>query len=57
MNIGKHLRKGNNMTEQMILQTILEGIKDIQEGRYFQSTGDWRKDREIFKMKENNGWK
>jgi len=37
--------------------SIIEGFKDIKEGRYFQSTGDWKKDKEMFKKKEAEGWK
>lgn len=36
--------------------SIVEGFEDIAEGRYFESTGDWKKDKEIFKKKEAEGW-
>ena len=40
-----------------VYSSILEGFQDINEGRYFQSTGDWKKDKEIFRKKEVEGWK
>ena len=35
---------------------IMEGFEDIQQGRFFESTGDWKKDKELFKQKEAKGW-
>lgn len=40
-----------------IYDSILEGFEDIAEGRYFESTGDFKKDMETFKKKEAEGWK
>jgi antitoxin ParD1/3/4 len=39
-----------------IYNSIVEGFEDIAEGRYFESTGNWEKDKEIFKKKEAEGW-
>ncbi len=35
---------------------IIEGFEDINEGRFFESTGDWKKYREILKRKEEGSW-
>lgn len=40
-----------------ISESLREGYRDIAAGRYFKSTGNFFKDREIFKEKEKNGWK
>ncbi len=39
-----------------IYSSIIEGFEDIAEGRYFESTGDWEKDKKIFKQKEAEDW-
>ncbi len=33
-------------TDEEIIEGILESVKDIREGRYFTSTGDFKKDME-----------
>nr|VFJ71034.1 MAG: hypothetical protein BECKFW1821C_GA0114237_102554 [Candidatus Kentron sp. FW] len=40
-----------------VYRGILEGFQDIVEGRYFESGGNWEKDKEIFEQKEAEGWK
>jgi antitoxin ParD1/3/4 len=37
-----------------IRNSIREGYHDIGAGRFFQSSGDFAKDREVFEMRENN---
>jgi len=37
--------------------SIVEGFEDIAEGRYFEGTGDFKKDMKIFAQKEAEGWK
>ncbi len=37
-------------------EAIREGYEDIAAGRYFKSTGDFFKDREIFQKKETGDW-
>ena len=38
------------------VQTAKDASKAFQEGRYFESTGDWRRDKEIIAEKEAKGW-
>ena len=39
-----------------IYGSIIEGFEDIAEGRYFESTGDWEKDKKLFEKKEAEDW-
>jgi len=40
-----------------ICREILAGFKDIKEGRYIRSTGDWEKDKALFRKREREGWR
>lgn len=40
-----------------VYSSIIDGFQDVKAGRYLQSTGDWKKDKEMFKKKETEGWK
>jgi antitoxin ParD1/3/4 len=42
---------------QYVQTAILEGYEDLAAGRFFESTGDFFKDREIVARKEAEGWK
>ncbi len=35
---------------------LLEGYKDAAQGKYIKSSGDFKKDLQEFKRKEQNGW-
>ena len=35
---------------------IIEGYQDIAAGRYFKSTGNFKKDMKILDKKEAEGW-
>ena len=35
---------------------IVQGWKDIAEERYFEGTGDFKKDMELLKQKQEKGW-
>lgn len=37
-------------------EKLLEGYKDALEGKYIQSSGDFRQDLENLNNKEQNGW-
>ena len=51
------IRRDMESDASQVYSAIIEGFEDINEGRYFQSSGDWKKDREVFKKKETEGWK
>ena len=51
------IRRDMESDTSQIYAAITEGFEDIKEGRYLKSTGDWKKDKEIFKQKEIEGWK
>ena len=40
-----------------VQEAIFRGYKDWANGAYYQSTGDFFKDREIVARKEAEGWK
>ncbi len=50
------IRRDMESDSSQIYSAIAEGFEDINEGRYFKSTGDWEKDKEIFKQKEAENW-
>ncbi|MCP4460624.1 MAG: CopG family transcriptional regulator [Cytophagales bacterium] len=50
------IRRDMKSDTSQIYSAILEGFEDAKEGHYFQSTGDWKKDKEIFKQKEAESW-
>lgn len=50
------IRRDMESDSSQIYSAITEGFEDINEGRFFKSTGDWKKDKEIFKQKEAEGW-
>ena len=51
------IRRDMESDSSQVYAKIIEGFEDIQEERFFESTGDWKKDKEIFKQKEVNNWK
>lgn len=51
------IRRDMESDSSQVYVKIIEGFEDIQEKRFFESTGDWKKDKEIFKQKEVNDWK
>ena len=51
------IRRDMESDSSQVYAKIIEGFEDIKEQRFFESTGDWKKDKEIFKKKEANGWK
>ena len=49
-----------NIADAQILavqEAILQGYKDWANGAYYQSTGDFFKDREMVARREAEGWK
>ena len=51
------IRRDMESDSSQVYAKIIEGFEDIKEERFFESTGEWKKDKEIFKKKEANGWK
>ena len=51
------IRRDMESDASQAYSAIIEGFEDINEERYFQSTGNWKEDKEIFKKKEIEGWK
>ena len=39
-----------------IKEAILDGYRDIASGRYFKSTGNFKKDMALLKEKDTSGW-
>jgi hypothetical protein len=39
-----------------VKEAILDGYRDVSTGRYFKSTGDFKKDIAFRKKKEKKGW-
>lgn len=51
------IRRDMESDSSQVYAKIIEGFEDIKEERFFESTGDWKKDKELFKQKEANDWK
>lgn len=51
------IRRDMESDASHIYSAIIEGFEDIDGGRFFQSTGEWKKDKELFIQKEAEGWK
>ncbi|MCG8389272.1 MAG: hypothetical protein MJA30_27205 [Cytophagales bacterium] len=51
------IRRDMESDSSQVYAKIIEGFEDIDEGRFFESTGDWKKDKEVFKRKEAGNWK
>ncbi|MDW3195281.1 MAG: hypothetical protein R8G66_23095 [Cytophagales bacterium] len=51
------IRKDMNSDVNYVSTSLIEGFTDISDGRYFESTGDWEKDKAILADKEAAGWK
>ncbi len=49
------IRRDMQSESAQISAAIIEGVEDIAAGRYFQSTGDWEKDKAIIAQKEKEG--
>lgn len=50
------IRRDMESDSSRIYSSIIEGFEDIKEGRYMESTGDWKKDKELFEQKESDNW-
>ncbi len=50
------IRRDMDSDTFQIYNSVIKGFEDIAAGRYFESTGDWEKDKEIFRKKEEEGW-
>lgn len=50
------IRQDMENEKYQIYQKIVDGWRDIEAGRYFESTGDFEKDMAILQQKESEGW-
>lgn len=50
------IRKDMESELSGVYNSIIEGFEDINAGRYIESSGDWKKDKELFKKREAEGW-
>ena len=50
------IRRDMESDSSQVYGKIIEGFEDIEKGRYFESTGDWKKDKELFKREEAANW-
>ena len=50
------IRKDMESEASQIYASILEGFEETVEGRYFESTGNWKKDKELMREKKAKGW-
>nr|VFJ65021.1 MAG: hypothetical protein BECKFM1743A_GA0114220_103714 [Candidatus Kentron sp. FM]VFJ67011.1 MAG: hypothetical protein BECKFM1743C_GA0114222_104432 [Candidatus Kentron sp. FM]VFK14275.1 MAG: hypothetical protein BECKFM1743B_GA0114221_103144 [Candidatus Kentron sp. FM] len=50
------IRKDLNSPTYHVYQEILEGFRDVKEGRYIKSTGDWEKDKVLFEKRDREDW-
>ena len=44
------------LSESKVYGAVMQGFKDIEAGRYMESTGNWKKDKALFAHKEAKGW-
>lgn len=51
------IRRDMESDASQVYAKVIEGFEDISEGRIFKSTGNWKKDKEVFKQKETDDWK
>ncbi|MEM8894233.1 MAG: CopG family transcriptional regulator [Bacteroidota bacterium] len=51
------IRRDMESNSSQVYGRILDGFEDINQGRYFESTGDWKKDKQVFLKKEADNWK
>ncbi len=51
------IRRDMESDSSQVYSAIIEGFEDVNDGLFFESTGDWKKDKEIFRRKEAEGWK
>ncbi len=51
------IRRDMESDASRVYAAVIEGFEDINQGRYFESTGDWKQDKKRFAERENEGWK
>lgn len=51
------IRRDMQSETYKVYQEIIEGWKDIAEGRYFESSGDFKADMNTLKAKRDSGWR
>jgi len=51
------IRKDLENPRYQIFNQIAEGFHDIEEGRYFESSGNWKEDKQRFQDMESQNWK
>ena len=50
------IRRDMESDASKVYSAIIEGFEDIVEGRYLESSGDWKKDKALFESRETEGW-
>ncbi|PTX58577.1 antitoxin ParD1/3/4 [Kordia periserrulae] len=50
------IRKDMESEFSQVYTAVIDGFTDIKEGRYMESTGDWKKDKELFLKKQSENW-
>ena len=51
------IRRDMESDASQVYANIVEGFQDIEQGRFFESSGNWKEDKEVFKRKEAEDWK
>lgn len=51
------IRRDMESDASRVYANIIEGFEDIHEERFFKSSGNWKKDKELFMKKEAENWK
>lgn len=49
-------RDMKNSDSEYLQEALLEGYRDTASGRYFKSTGNFKKDMALLKEKDKAGW-
>ncbi len=50
------IRRDMEGEPSQVYSSIIEGFKDIKEGRIIKSSGSWKKDKELLKQKQAQNW-
>jgi antitoxin ParD1/3/4 len=51
------IRRDMESDKEVVFNSILQGYKDMKEGRYIVSSGNFDEDMRQFELREANGWK
>lgn len=51
------IREDMDSERYRIHEAMSEGFADIQEGRFFESSGEWKTDKQLLAKHESNKWR